>query len=309
MFLNSSTLYYEECLLHTADCLGNPVPVYTKNMGLAFLIPALYILIGYSCADAFQAHLSPSRINPGDAFLVKVSAAGASEIPSASLNGKDIPFSRCGETSFVGIGAVALETKPGRYMLHIRTGGKSMQLPLLVKRTQFPTLFLTLPKEKVFLSPEDTERAEREEERLRSLWMSMTGRLWEGRFLLPLEHGISTVFGTKRMMNQKVTSIHKGVDIRGKGGDRVTASNKGRVVLAEELFFGGNTVILDHGQGIFTMYMHLSSFNITLGDLVSTGDVIGSVGSSGRSSGPHLHFGVKVQGISVNPVSFVKLTL
>jgi len=99
------------------------------------------------------------------------------------------------------------------------------------------------------------------------------------------------------------------VDIRGKEGDRVAASNRGRVVLAEELFFGGNTVILDHGQGIFTIYMHLSSFNVKPDDLVSTGDVIGSVGSSGRSSGPHLHFGVKVLGISVNPVSFAKLRL
>jgi len=276
-------------------------------MGLAFLIPALCVLIGYSCADAFQATLLPSRINPGDAFLVKVSEAKKSEIPAASLSGKEILFSRCGEACFIGIGAVALETKPGRHMIHLRMGEKSMQLVLLVKRTRFPTLFLTLPREKVFLSPDDLERAEREEERLQSLWMTMTGRLWEGTFLFPLEHSISTAFGTKRMMNRKVTSIHKGVDIRGKQGDGVRASNHGRVVLAEELFFGGNTVILDHGQGIFTIYMHLSSFAVKPDDLVSTGDLIGSVGSSGRSSGPHLHFGVKLQGISVNPVSFVKL--
>jgi murein DD-endopeptidase MepM/ murein hydrolase activator NlpD len=278
-------------------------------MGLTFLIPALCVLIGYSCADAFQAGLLPSRISPGDAFLIKVSEARASEIPAASLNGKEIVFSRCGETCFIGIGATALETKPGRYMIHLRMGEKSMQLSLLVKRTRFPTLFLTLPKEKVFLSPEDLERAEREEERLRLLWMSMTDRLWEGSFSLPLEHTISSVFGTKRMMNRKVASIHKGVDIRGKEGDEVKASNRGRVVFAEELFFGGNTIILDHGQGIFTMYMHLSSFSVKPEDVVSKGDIIGYVGSSGRSSGPHLHFGVKVQGVSVNPVSFVKLTL
>lgn len=276
-------------------------------MGPAFFIPVLCVLIGYSCADAFQATLLPSRINPGDAFLVKVSEAGRSEIPAASLNGKEILFSRCGEACFVGFGAVALETKPGRHLIHLHLGEKSMQLALLVKRTRFPTLFLTLPKEKVFLSPDDLERAEREEERLRSLWMIITDPLWEGTFLFPLEHSISTAFGTKRMMNRKVTSIHKGVDIRGKEGDGVRASNHGRVVLAEALFFGGNTVILDHGQGIFTIYMHLSTFAVKPDDLVSTGDLIGYVGSSGRSSGPHLHFGVKLQGISVNPVSFVKL--
>jgi hypothetical protein len=278
-------------------------------MGLAFLIPALCVLIGYSYADASQASLLPSRINPGDAFLIKVSGARTSEIPAASLHGREIFFSRCGETCFIGIGAVGLETKPGRHMIHLRMGKKSMQLPLLVKHARFPTLFLTLPKEKVFLSPKDTEKAEREEERLRLLWVSMTDRLWEGSFSLPLEHSISTVFGTKRMMNRRVTSIHKGVDIRGKEGDGVRASNRGRVVLAEELFFGGNTIILDHGQGIFTMYMHLSSFSVKPEDVVSKGDIIGSVGSSGRSSGPHLHFGVKLLEISVNPVSFVKLTL
>jgi hypothetical protein len=276
-------------------------------MGLAFFIPALCVLIGYSYADVFQATLLPSRITPGDAFLVKVSDAGEQELPAAFVNGKEIPLTSCGQRCLIGIGAVSLETKPGRHLIHLQIGEKSIQLPLLVKRAHFPTLFLTLPKEKVFLSPDDLERAEREEERLRSIWMTVTGRLWEGPFLFPLDHSISTAFGAKRVMNRKVTSIHKGVDIRGKEGDGVRASNHGKVVLAEELFFGGNTVILDHGQGIFTMYMHLSSFNVRPDDIVSTGDIIGSVGSTGRSSGPHLHFGAKIRGISVNPVSLVKL--
>lgn len=293
----------------TTDCIGTRAPVYTKGMGLTFLASWLCILIGYSCADAFQAGLFPSRISPGDAFLIKVSEAAESGIPAASLHGKEILFSRCGEACFIGIGAASLETKPGRHVIHLRMGEKSIQLRLLVKRMRFPTLFLTLPKERVFLSPQDTERVEREEERLRFLWMIMTDPLWEGNFWLPLQNTISTAFGTKRIMNRKVTSIHKGVDIRGKEGDEVTASNRGRVVLAEELFFGGNTVILNHGQGIFTLYMHLSLIKVKPDDLVSAGGIIGSVGSSGRSSGPHLHFGVKVRGVSVNPVSLVKLTL
>lgn len=291
----------------TADCIGNRVAVYTKGMGLRYLIPTLCVFLGYSHADAFQATLLPSQINPGDAFLLKVSKAREPEIPAAFLDGKEIPFNRCGEDCFIAIGAVALETKPGRHTIHLHIREKSMRLSLVVKRMRFPTLFLTLPKEKVFLGPDDLERAEREEERLRLLWMTMTERLWEGTFLFPLEHSVSTAFGTKRTMNRKVTSTHTGVDIRGKEGDEVKASNKGRVVLAEELFFGGNTVILDHGQGIFTMYMHLSSFSVKSEDIVSKGDIIGYVGSSGRSSGPHLHFGVKLLGISVNPVSFVKL--
>jgi murein DD-endopeptidase MepM/ murein hydrolase activator NlpD len=133
--------------------------------------------------------------------------------------------------------------------------------------------------------------------------------MWEGKFIAPLENEISTVFGTKRVMNEKWTSVHRGMDIRGKEGEQVRASNSGKVVLSEELFYGGNTLVLDHGQGIFSVYMHLSGFNVKSGDIVSKGDAIGLVGSSGRSTGPHLHFGVKVVGINVNPVSLMKLEL
>jgi len=110
-------------------------------------------------------------------------------------------------------------------------------------------------------------------------------------------------------MNKTWTSIHRGIDIKGLEGDEVKASNNGRVVLAQELFFGGNTIILDHGQGIHTVYMHLSQLHVDCGDAVSKGDVIGLLGSTGRSTGPHLHFGVKISNISVNPLSVLKLGL
>ncbi len=97
--------------------------------------------------------------------------------------------------------------------------------------------------------------------------------------------------------------------LKGARVKEIEASNRGRVVLAEELFFGGNTVVVDHGQGIFTVYMHLSEFNVSPGDLVEKNAVIGYVGSTGRSNGPHLHFGVKVAGINTNPVSLTRLKL
>jgi len=152
-------------------------------------------------------------------------------------------------------------------------------------------------------------RAKREDKRLKSICQIVSERLWEGKFILPLENDISTVFGTKRIINQKMISIHRGVDLKGQEGEEVKASNSGRAVLAEELFFGGNTIILDHGQGIYTIYMHLSKFNVKPEDIILKGDIIGFVGSSGRSTGPHLHFGVKVMDINTNPVSLAKLNL
>jgi murein DD-endopeptidase MepM/ murein hydrolase activator NlpD len=110
-------------------------------------------------------------------------------------------------------------------------------------------------------------------------------------------------------MNKKKTSVHRGTDFRGKTGTPVRALNSGTVVLSEDLFYGGNTLIIDHGMGLYSVYMHLSKFNTKKGEKVSKGDLVGFVGSSGRATGPHLHLSVKLNGISVNPESLFKLAL
>ena len=180
---------------------------------------------------------------------------------------------------------------------------------LRVLKGSFQTIHLTLPEEKVSPGTEDLERIKKEADLLQSIWEVDSERLWEGDFVLPLENPLSTPFGTKRIINKETISIHRGWTCKGWEGEEIKASNRGRVVLTEELFFGGNTVVIDHGQGIFTVYMHLSDFNVSPGDLVEKNAVIGYVGSTGRSSGPHLHFGVKVAGINVNPVSLTRLKL
>jgi murein DD-endopeptidase MepM/ murein hydrolase activator NlpD len=276
---------------------------------LFFWISAIFIFSIYASADAFQIEVVPDEISPGEAFTIKVTGAKNSRLPTASLSKKKIYFSSCGEGCFIAIGAVGIKAKPGNYTIKLRIGGERKRLNLVIKRTSFPTLRLTLPKDKVFLSPDDLARAKREDRRLKSICQVVSDRLWKGNFILPLENDISTVFGTKRIINQKVISIHRGLDIKGQEGEEVKASNIGRVVLAEELFFGGNTIILDHGQGIYTIYMHLSKSNVKPEDIILKGDIIGFVGSSGRSTGPHLHFGVKVMDINTNPVSLAKLNL
>jgi len=276
---------------------------------LFFCISAIFIFSIYASADAFQIEVVPDEISPGEAFTIKVTGAKTSRLPTASLAKKKIYFSRCGEGCFIAIGAVGIEAKPGNHTIKLRIEDKKKNLSLIVKHTSFPVLRLTLAKDKVFLSPDDMMRAKREDKRLKSICQIVSERLWEGKFILPLENDISTVFGTKRIINEKMISIHRGMDLKGQEGEEVKASNSGRAVLAEELFFGGNTIILDHGQGIYTIYMHLSKFNVKPEDIIFKGDIIGFVGSSGRSTGPHLHFGVKVMDINTNPVSLVKLDL
>lgn len=268
-----------------------------------------FLLFAGASAEAFQIGITPSKINPGDAFVIKVSQADISEPFAASLDRKPIHFGSCGEDCLIAIGVVDIKTRPGLRKIPLEIGNIKTTVRLPVKKVKFPSIRLTLPEEKVSLSREDEVRAEREVQILKSLWGKVSERFWEGGFELPLDNGTSTGFGVKRIINGKKISTHLGLDIRGIEGEEVRASNRGKVVLAEELFFGGKTVILDHGQGIFTVYMHLSAYNVDSEDIVSKGDVIGFVGSSGRASGPHLHFGVKIEGVSANPLSLMKLDL
>lgn len=278
-------------------------------MEISLFVTVLLVFFTYTSASAFQVEISPCEISPGDAFIVKVTDAKTSRLPSVSLNKKKFYFSNCGKGCFIALGAVDMKAKPGGYRVKLEIAKEKRNVKLFVKHADFPTMRLTLPKDKVFLSPEDKRRVKRENKRLKAIFRRVSRRLWERDFLLPLENDLSTVFGTKRSINNKKISVHSGVDIRGQEGEEVLASNSGKVVLAEALFFGGNTIVLDHGMGIYTFYMHLAKFNVHPGDLVSRGDGIGFVGSSGRSSGPHLHFGVKVRDMNVNPVSFVNLEL
>jgi murein DD-endopeptidase MepM/ murein hydrolase activator NlpD len=133
-------------------------------------------------------------------------------------------------------------------------------------------------------------------------------RLWDGNFRIPLD-GVTTGsnFGKRRILNGNPGSPHGGMDLPGATGTPVHAAQRGRVALAEELFFSGNTVVVDHGLGIYTFYGHLSEIDVKAGDAVETGIVLGKVGATGRVTGPHLHWGLTVERARVNPLLLVKL--
>jgi len=280
-----------------------------SSLLLIILWAVFFLSLPAPHAEAFKIKVLPSKIYPGDAFMVKVSGLKKAAEPFALFNDKPLYFSSCGKGCFMGLGATDLSTKPGAYRMRLKVGKRKTTFRMRVLKDKFETINLTLPEEKVSPSPENIARIEKETDLLNSIWQVYSERLWEGDFVLPLQNHLSTPFGTKRIINVETVSIHKGLDMKGEEGEEIKASNTGRVVLAEEFFFGGNTIILDHGQGIFTIYMHMSGFIVSQGDLVSKNDTIGFVGSTGRSTGPHLHFGVKVDGINTNPVSLTGLKL
>jgi murein DD-endopeptidase MepM/ murein hydrolase activator NlpD len=278
--------------------------IFSFSLALAFFV---YPLCNFS--SALEVAVSPQEVFPGDAFAIKVTEMEFSKLPPASCLGKKYHFSPCGVRCLIAVGAVEIKTNPGVYPVNVRAGGKIKRVDIVVRPRSFPTMELTMPEEEIFLSPQNLARVKKEERRLRSVFQKVNHRIWEGNFLLPLNNEISSQYGTKRIFNKKRISTHRGIDIKGREGEEVRASNHGRVILAGELFFGGNTIILDHGLGIYSLYMHLSKVRVSPGEMVSKGDVVGLVGSSGRSSGPHLHFGIKIMNTSVNPLSLVGLDL
>ena len=151
-------------------------------------------------------------------------------------------------------------------------------------------------------------RIEKERERVAALWKeSEDRRSWTAPFAKPVEVDPRDNFGARRVFNGKERSRHGGVDCPAPSGTPVRAPAPGRVVLAEELYFSGSTVILDHGDGLFTSYFHLSRIDVRPGDRVGTGAALGAVGATGRVTGPHLHWSARLEGARINPLSLRRL--
>jgi len=173
--------------------------------------------------------------------------------------------------------------------------------------SKYPLRRLTVPKKYAKLDKETIARWEKESAHTAKVYSSAIKdrALFDKPFVKPLNSKITAIYGSKRVFNDMKNSWHSGVDFRARPGTKIPASNRGKVVLARHHFFTGKTVILDHGMGIMTMYCHLSEFKVEEGDIVPQGGVLALSGNTGRSSGPHLHWGVRVNGHWVNGFSML----
>lgn len=183
----------------------------------------------------------------------------------------------------------------------------SCETGIVVRVGKFPTERLKVAPNFVEPNPEQAAKAAEDQKKLRAIYSSVTPeKLWTGAFRIPLD-GVKTGgnFGKRRVLNGKSNSPHSGVDLPSPTGTPVHAAQSGRVVLAEELYFAGNTVVIDHGLGVYTLYGHFSEIDAKPGDEVKVGDVIGKVGATGRVTGPHLHWGLEVDRARVNAMEIV----
>ena len=281
--------------------------------------------IPQTCSPGVTLELSAPSSSQGSLLLLEVSSRKPLAEISAEWNSKNVPFwqthgagtdsSKVAATDLrQAILGVDLEKPPGAYPLLVRvqtTGGKpatcTLQIP--VRAGKFATERLQVGKEFVEPSPEQIQRANEERDKLRTIFEQVTPeKLWDGDFRVPLD-GVTTGgnFGKRRVLNGQAGSPHSGVDFPALTGTPIHAAQSGRVVLAQELFFSGNTVVVDHGLGIYTFYGHLSEIDVKPGDELQSGQVLGKVGATGRVTGPHLHWGLTVERARVNPLQLVKI--
>ena len=248
---------------------------------------------------------SPTKFGPGDIVVITVNAASG-PVEGTFLK-KHLHFNE-NKGMYQAIAGIDLNTEPGTYTLALKIGEQTLSRDVRVSKKKYPLQRLTLREDQVTLSPENEARADREQKIISALWPVDSQRLWSGRFADPLPgKEVTTPFGVRRIINNIPKSSHSGVDLAAETGEPVKAPNDGVVVLVAEQFFSGNSIVLDHGQGIYTMFFHLSKINVRYGQAVMKGDLIGLVGATGRLTGPCLHWGARVQGARVDPLELMKL--
>lgn len=269
-----------------------------------------------SCSAGATLRLSSPLSSQGSLLLVELRSAPPLTEVKGNWDGKSVPFWQEDgrEAVHAALLGVDLEKTPGRYELKVtaqKSAGEKIvcSVRIAVKAGKFATERLRVGKQFVEPNPEQVKRANEERDRLREIFDRVTPeRLWNGGFRVPLDGVTSgSNFGKRRILNGNPGSPHGGVDLPGTTGTPVHAAQRGIVVMAEELFFAGNAVILDHGLGIYTLYGHLSEIGVKVGDTLEKDTVLGKVGATGRVTGPHLHWGLTVERARVNPLQLVKL--
>jgi murein DD-endopeptidase MepM/ murein hydrolase activator NlpD len=252
----------------------------------------------------------------GQVLVVKIPIVeGVTEVSGTFLD-RTIPFfreMRAGEPAgYLGLVGIDLQDAPGTYELGVALKNgeavKHLSFNVLVTKEKFAVEHLKLPKDKVDLDDKNLARWKMEQEQVRqALAENSALRLWHGNFVEPVNGKRTGVFGSVRIMNGQPRNPHNGEDIGAPLGTDVAVTNDGVVRLTVDHFFSGRGVIVDHGLGFYSMYFHLSEVLVKDGDLVKTGQIIGKVGATGRATGPHLHWGVKLNGARVNPYALLDL--
>ncbi len=273
------------------------------------ILGVLALLAAGASGAASPAALPRASPVPGGVALLPIAASALDGDlpPVASYEGHRVMvLARDGQwIAVVGI-ALAAEPGPARLEVHRHGGGTPELLPFQIEPKQYTVQRLTVAPAKVDLSAADLARSSAEQVRLHAALALFNDPAPASLQLLPPVDGVRTSsFGSRRFFNNEARSPHSGMDIASAAGTPIRAAAPGTVVDTGDYFFNGNTVLIDHGDGLITMYCHLSVIGVHTGETVAAGAIIGQVGATGRVTGPHLHFGVALNRVFVDPALFL----
>lgn len=259
---------------------------------------------------------TPTELTNGSPCLFIVQAPKASAV-SGQWQGHKLTFFRAqGSDSWYALAGIDVEVAPGNYLLTVEVTNASgtpqtLHHNITVSAAPYEEVPLSVPEK--FVQPDAAAQKKIAADKIakEKAFASTAPRpIWSGRFAPPLRVAPETdSFGTRRVFNGTLASVHRGLDYRAKPGTPVAAVNSGRVVLAGPLYYEGNCVIIDHGLGLMTLYMHLSKFKVAKGTRVQRGQIIALSGGTGRATGPHLHLGLRWQGDYLDPAKLFTLEL
>ena len=266
-------------------------------------------------ANGLRVQWDPQELVNGSAVLFRVTAPATLKELDATWFDRKLTFRFSAACNcWYGVGGVDLNAKPGNYVLRLHgtsQNGEALAFThdVTVVEKRYPTTAVTGVAQKyVEPPPEVTARLAEESALKKQVFARFEPEsLWSGQFAAPVDNTITAIFGSARVFNGTKKTVHEGMDFRAAVGTAVHATNRGTVVLARNLYFEGNCVVLDHGDGLLTLYMHLSEFKVKEGDSVGSGQLLGLSGNSGRVNGPHVHFAARWQGMYLDPETLLAL--
>ncbi len=267
----------------------------------------LFLLLNGAVSARAEWVLTPERLINGGVAVLRWQGAVPMDVAAAEFDGRSFFFDRDRHGPFALIGIDVLK-EPGTYPIElagidINGDSHAARLHVTVDDADRRIDYLTLPPEMVTpKDPATIERIRNESRLLNDIFEQHSGPYIGGLFSLPVPDPVSSPFGTRRVLNGEPKSPHSGTDFRSPLGRLVRAPVSGRVVFAGDLYYTGQTVVLDHGSGIFSLYAHLLKPLCKVGNELKVGQPLGKVGSTGRSTGAHLHWTIKIRGAKIDPM-------
>ena len=261
--------------------------------------------------------ITPAALQNGSPFLLTVALHNKASVVTGTWQDHPIVFfPNADHRTWSTLAGVDIETTPGHYPLAIEIDPnepthRTLHQQLDIQEAPYEKLPLTVPDK--FVEPNAAALKIIAADKIvkdKAFAYSSPKPAWTSNFLPPLRVApMSDSFGSQRIFNGKLASVHRGLDYHAKTGTPVSAINSGRVVLAKPLYFEGGCVVIDHGLGLMSVYMHLSKIQVKVGTKVHRGQLIALSGASGRATGPHLHLGVRWQGSYLDPAKLFKIQL